>query len=80
MCDCTTAAHAEAKCTEEGQGMVRVPKRVLVWPLAGTRMCAVANQVTHGVFRGAVPGRAVLHSVFSEAAQAQRGALSGLLL
>lgn len=58
MCDCTTAAHAlqkEAKCTEEGQGMVRVHRRVLVWPLVGTRMCAVGSKVTNGVFRGAVP-------------------------
>lgn len=45
----------------------------MVWPLAGTRMCAVGNKVTHGVFRGTVPDGAVPRSVFSEAAPAQRG-------
>lgn len=53
--------------------MVRVHKRVLVWPLAGTRICAVGNKVTHGVFHGTVPDRAVPSSVFSEAVQTQRG-------
>lgn len=52
--------------------MVRVHKRPLVWTLAGTRMCAVGNKVTHGAFRGTVPDRTVPCFVLSGAAQAQR--------
>lgn len=65
----------EAKYAQEGQGMVRGHKRVLVSAPAGTRMCAAGNKVTHDVFHGTVPDRAVLCSVFSEAAKAQCGVL-----